>query len=191
MPGSSRRPIRPHRVRTWSRDRLCLSSGGGLWGFVFGLVFTVSGTLCLVACGRLLLWAVGILPPTDRPMADLSPGTAIAGLAALLALGGVHLGFGILLFCTRRATFDRSRDSVTVRTGWMGLWSRRDKLSNFATVVVASGSQEMHRFQSENAYDIVLEGEAGRRLVVAEVTRSAQVAREVAAEIAAFTGLTT
>lgn len=189
MPFTRPRPERPHRVWTFSRDRLCLSSGGGLWACAFGAVFTSSGLFMFVVFGRVLLSDLGMWPLPDVTAADEPFWKTTAVLAGLLALAVAHLACGTLLLWTLRTTFDRRRGTVRVRTGWLGLRCRREELSAFNRVIVCPN--ERPTGGSNNSYfDIVLDGES-RPLVVGFVTLSHPLALEVAAEIAQFTGLAT
>lgn len=185
MPPITRIPRRPRRLWTFSRDRLRLSSGDGVFAILFGLLFSTTGLFTFYAFGWLLLSVLGVLRTGAANIAQESVTGQTIGVGSMLFLGVAHFTIGTLLLFTLRVTFDRARDLVTVRSGWLGLRRRKEKLSLFQRVVVqpVDGHGDL--------YDIVLEGDSRRSAVVARVTRSHDLAREVAAEIAAFTGLST
>jgi hypothetical protein len=149
-------------------------------GFIFGLVFSSCGVLVFLALAinfRTIVFA-------EQPlMSRLAAGTG------MLFLGAVHLAVGSYVLCTLRATFDRARNIVTVRSGWLGIRRRREELSKFQRVVVC---QDQATVNSRVAcYDVALADEQGQVVVVGRVTRSDALAHEVADEIANFTGLAT
>lgn len=183
MPFTRPRPERPHRVWTFSRDRLCLSSGRGIWACAFGTVFSSSGLLMLVVVGRVLLSDLGVWPLPDVTAEDEALGKMAAVLGGLWALAAGHLAGGTLLLWTLRTTFDRRSGMVRVRTGWLGLRCRREELSAYDRVIVGPSPS------GESRFEIVLDGGSARPLVVGFVTLSHSLALEVAAEIARFTGL--
>lgn len=187
MPPVARTPQRPRKIRTCSRDRLRLSSGNGIFGLLFGLLFSTTGLLGLYVFGWLLLSILGVLPTGAARIAQDSVPNQLFALGGMLALGVAHLTAGTLLLLTLRVTFDRAHDAVVMRSGWLGLRRQKERLSHFQRVLVRPPEG---RYPTRDVYDIVLEGKP-RRLLVAKVTRSHALAREVAAEIAEFTGLAT
>lgn len=176
MPPIRHAPFRPRRVWTFSRDRLRLSSGGGVIGFVFGLVFSSSGVLVLLA-----------LALNFRTIAELSLRDRLVAVVGMLLLGAAHLAVGTHLLSTLRATFDRARNVVTISSGWLGIRRRRENLAKFRRVIApqdpATASSRV------TCYDVALEDQQGRVVVVGHVTQSHALAREVAAEVAKFTEL--
>lgn len=187
MPPVARVAQRPQRLWRFSADRLRLSSGGGIWGLLFGLAFSCAGLLCLYMFGRLLLSALGLMRPDSADFIQEPISSHLFAIAAMFILGAGHVACGTLLLWTLRTTFDRARDTVTVRSGWLGLHRRNERLSSFQRVLVYP---VVERFPTRDSlFDIVLEGDPRHRLVVARVTRSHALAGEVATEIAGFTGL--
>lgn len=186
MPPVARTPQRPRKLWTSSRDRLCLSSGGGIIAFIFGLVFSTAGLICVYVFGWLLLSILGVVSTGASTIANESIFNQLFGLGGMLFLSLGHFVTGTLLLFTLRATFDRARDLVIVRSGWLGLWRRTDRLSLFQRVIVAT---PRGGYLTRDLYDIALEGEPRRVVVVARVSLSRNLAYEVAAEIAEFTGL--
>ena len=188
MPPVARTPQRPRKLWTSSRDRLRLSSGGGITVFIFGLVFSTAGLFCFYMLGWLLLSILGVVSTGASTIANESIFSQLVALGGMLALGAAHLTAGTLLLLTLIATFDRAHDAVVVRSGWLGLRRRKERISHFQRVLVRPPDG---RYSTRDLYDIVLEGETRQLVVVAQVTRSHALACEVAAEIAVFTGLAT
>src|SRR6516165_394860 len=120
MPGNPDRPTRPRRLISFSRERARYSCGGGPAATLLGLVFSAGGLLVLCACGWIVLAFIGIVPESNQ---NRSAGFAdnLIGILATLVLGSCHLFCGSYLLWTLRVTLDRTRDLVTVRSGWLGL----------------------------------------------------------------------
>lgn len=157
-------------------------------GLLFGLLFSMTGLLGLYVFGWLLLSVVGVLPTGAARIAQDPVAKQLFAVGGLLVLAIAHLWAGALLLWTLRVTFDPARDAVVIRSGWLGLRRRKERLSHFQRVLVRPPEG---RYPTRDVYDIVLEGEPRRLVVVAQATRSLALAREVVAEIAAFTGLAT
>lgn len=186
MPGSSG-PIRPRKLFSLSRDRLRLSNGSGLDGFFHGLVFSFAGLSCLACMVGAILASFGLVViPNFTPGAPFW--TQILLFLFLLVFGAGLLACGTGLLRTLRTTFDRDRDRVVVRSGWMGLHCQRRRLSEFRSVTIfAPDTGWVSPLDDESCYDIALEEENGNYLVVGYV--SAKLANAVRDEISQFTGL--
>jgi hypothetical protein len=120
MPGGgSPIPTRPHKLFSFSAERVRYSCGGGVEGLIFGLVFSSAGAFCLVMAGWCLLSLFGVpLPQQAEPDPSL-----LGILVPVLMLFAVGSGFSVAGFgflCTFRTTLDRQRDEVVVRSGWLG-----------------------------------------------------------------------
>ncbi len=189
MVGGRRGPQRPHRLWTLSRDRLCLSSGPGIVGLPFGLLFSTTGGLVLFCVLWGSLAAIGLVRPVGQqaiPADQALWKTLLAGVMVLF-IGAGHLAGGTLLLQTLRATIDRARHVVIVRSGWLGLRCQRMLLSEFPAVCVLPSTHFFSNFSNGNPdYDIVITGEHGAQLVVGIVTLSEDLAQQVAGEVRDF-----
>ena len=165
-----------------SSERRRYSSGGGLPGALFGIVFTASGLFVLCALGWTVLELFGIVQSQENP--DRSIGEYVLCIFALLAIGGGHLAGGTVLLWTLRTTLDRARDLVVVRSGWLGCRCRRRRLSEFQSVAVLPG----RHLSDPELFDIALLNDTtGESLIVGYVSRSYDLALSFADEISEFT----
>lgn len=177
-------PTRPRRLLTFSRDRYGLSNGASLIGLGFGTLFTASGCLVLYVLCRTSLELMGLIP-----QGFVVPGQSVLsyvmGFGAMLLIGGGHLFGGTMCLWTLRAHFDRSRGTVVVRSGWLGLWAVREHLAHFVRVSVILDERNWWMVPD---YKIALERSDGSFLVVGTVTMSPELAKDVAAEVNGFVG---
>ncbi len=183
-----RLPERPRRLLTLSRDRYGLSNGAGFIGLAFGMMFTFTGVITLYAACLTALGAVGLLPAPAQNTNSISQ--SLLGTGALLLMGGGHLLCGTLLLFTLRSKFDRFRDIVIVRSGWLGLWRAQQRLSDFVSVSVLPSTHWIQRTHYAPCFDIALERPNGSFLVVGVVSMSHELAKEVATEVRDFVGAT-
>lgn len=192
MPGGGKQlPQRPLRIWTSSPDRLCLSSGGGIPSVVFGLLFTTTGllTLCVEIWLVLVLagWATASTDPAN--VVNQSTWEKIGTVTGLFVIGAAHLAGGSLLLWVRRATFDRAHRTVRVRFGWFGVKCERCSLEEFCTVRVIPRTYRNSPYATPYRYDLALARFDDSFLVVGFVTKSPELADEVAKEISEFIGL--
>lgn len=184
MPGSSKPgPRAPWRLWTLSKERRRYSSGLPLVGLPLGVLFTTAGLLGMVVSVLGALSATGIIP-----WPETSPGQALwktlLGCLGGLALGATLLLCGTALLWTLRTTFDRGRDLVVVRSGWLGLRCRRRRLSEFRAVTIRPHVGDLAWSAPE--FDVALSDDRGACLVIGWVTLSSGLARKFAREIADF-----
>lgn len=186
MPGHTRRPSRPQELWTFSSQRLCLSSGAGIAGLPFGILFTSTGCLALFVFFQFLAAKLGLVSPwRDDPEIAQPIWKALLGGAMILLIGGGHLAIGSLLLWTHRVTIDRARDVVVLRTGWLGVRCRRWPLSEFREVQVVP-EPDTH---PSDRFRIDLAGDDSARVTVGHVTMSQALADTVASDVGTFTGL--
>ena len=92
MPGSRRVPVRPRRLWTFSRDRLCLSNGGGAVGVAFGLLFSSTGLLAFAAFGWSLMSVVNVTNALIQTHVPDELRGRVMGVYILLFQGGTPIG---------------------------------------------------------------------------------------------------
>jgi hypothetical protein len=199
MPGLRKTPTRPLRLPTFSRDKLCLSSGSGIAGILFGVIFSGTGLLVLAGLGYMLLGTLGVVPPHGNLNPDEMPNwKLVLCYLGVIAIAGVHLFFGTLLLClTNRVTIDRVNKTVNRRTGWLGLRCERRQLTEFQAVGIVANipasenakntCEESAAFKLNASYTIELQGSSVLPLPLGKVTRSYELAQDVANEVAQFT----
>lgn len=187
MGGGGRYPTKPRRLITFSRDKLGLSNGGGIVGLFFGSLFSLSGLLVI---GLTLATVLDLqVPYVISVPNDANRGSVFVLLIGLL-LGGGHLTGGSLMLSTLRCTIDRRRQTVTVRSGWLGRWKKTAVLTDFDRVMVFPSAR--YKSQSIQAFDIVLAGKRDRcdnYLTVGFATVKSEGAEEMTLEISKFSGL--
>jgi len=89
-------------------------------------------------------------------------------------------------------TLDRARDLVTVRSGWLGLRRQRRRLSEFNAMTTFPAERALVRrgvIPYVPWFDVALRDGRGKCLVIGKVSRSWQLAQDVAKQIAHFTRL--
>lgn len=192
MPGTNRSPIRPRRLWTTSRNRLCLSNGAGVIGLAFGGLFSLTGIMAgYVAIGSAFI-LLSVLPgPQDEVYANQPFWRSLLAVVAVALLSIGHLSAGSLMLSTLRCTMDGIRKTVTVRSGWLGIRKVVCNLSDFEHVTIFPSTRWVHRISGAPAFDIALASSEGPRLVIGFATQSADLAREAAREVGQFLGLPT
>jgi hypothetical protein len=189
MPGLRKTPVRPLLLPTFSRDKLCLSSGSGIAGILFGVIFSCAGLVVLAGLGYMLLGALGIVPPRGNiNSSDMPTWKLVLCYLGVIAIASAHLFFGsLLLRLTHRVTIDRALNTVKLRTGWLGLRCERRQLDKFQSVGIVSDKSETAK-NSYETFTIVLRSNSGPSFNVGKVTRSHKLAQDVASEVSRFTG---
>lgn len=178
MPGA-RRPSRPEIV--WlSRRKLCYSCVGQLIFCPLGFLFLIAGCLVSYIAIRGGLELMGLVTPMDPKLADQSLWKSILAGVAAFGLGALFVFGGMAVMSLQMVTFDRSRNIVTVRSGWLGLHRERWSLSGVRRVCVLS---------TATSYDVILQGDDSQQLLVGSVSRSQAMAVQMADEIRQFIGL--
>lgn len=184
MPGSLKPgPMAPRRLWTLSKERRRYSSGLPLIGLPFGILFTAGGVLGLLGAIVGVLAGIGVISWPEAPPGQPLWETLLACLGAFAVGAGVLLG-GTILLLTLRVTFDRARDLVVVRSGWLGLRCRRRRLSEFRAVTIRPHVGALAWSAPE--FDVALSDDRGACLVIGWVTLSSGLARKFAREIADF-----
>lgn len=193
MPGSrSAGPSRPVRLWTLSKDQLVLSTSIALWlVFPFGVLFSLVGIWLLFSALLTVFAFIGLAPPPLNWAAFIAQPflERVLALVALVAMASGFLAFGAIILQCLCVTFDRTRGTVTVYRGWMGLHRQRRQLSAFQQVCVLPSTHFFSRMSGRENFDIVLTGENAQSLVVGVVTLSQELAQQVVREICEFTKL--
>jgi hypothetical protein len=189
MPGGPPTPTRPRQLISFSPERVRYSSGGGVFGLIFGFIFSSVGAFLLVMGAWLFLACVGVPLPQQT---SIQPSIFEILCPALMftTVGGVFSIAGYGYLWTLRACLDRQRDEVIVRSGWLGCRRHSGRLSEFRQVVLLPAHNESRREEDcTKNFDVALSDDGGRILVVGYVTLSVDLAQQFAREVSEFTHL--